>query len=714
MESRNQNCAACRRYADQPLWGHDMCTTHRLCCTNPGHWEPNKCDTCLFQRDIMELMSENEQIKNLEDMDKMLLRTQHGKSIMNPRSMWQYVSVATEFMSGVRYSDQSNRFTPSRETTFNTNNPSYTPRLGCGFDNQSSYTPNSVVGDVSRTYVNLALNSHTRNSIENEIQRENSRLHHQMPYSNDSRGTAYHAYPSNPEFRFHQPNGSQQASHYTVDQGGQVYHTEACHNVAGPSNNLGSQKRARSPVRERHSHKKRNHKRRRRDDSESSSSSSNSSSSDTDDSDLEEGEISEKRERDTVFDPYDLQPWIAYDHRIHEKLNDNKMILPSSSGQRVTAEVIYNPLNPHVFRTKPVLDDNRVTPYLNASEAHNMIMRSFNLRASDAISPNKLLKIVDSRIAPNSGLGRLMDLIKGHETQMTKITRDKSEKQLMQAFPEAAFDSITVVNLKGWPFPECDYIEWAKDKPLSLDEFKEFIRHPNFDTSSCTEQLLSKEREYRKLLANQLQSLHLVELYSLKVGNLDDNTKAQHRLSSEEGTAVLQTMQPITKFLQAQWMHSKMDIRNALLSKNSWIGNVSWILQSSLWNSSIFPKSAIDHLRYEVTNDVAEKLGLLRQSTNKFTGQQAYKKMKFQKTSIADRLGPPQTQQNRKNKQNFLGQKFREGKKTKKSYQLKTNKWTKTNKANNKKFKDTKDKQNGTKNQYKNAKGNSNKYKQEQ
>ena len=319
------------------------------------------------------------------------------------------------------------------------------------------------------------------------------------------------------------------------------------------------------------------------------------------------------------------------------------------------------------------------------------------------VSPNKVLKIVDSRISPTSDFGKLMELLKNHEQQMTKIARDKSEKQLLQAFPADAFESITVVNLKGWPFHEDDYIEWAKDITLSLDDFKEAIRWQRFDLS-CPPELLTKEREHRQLLVNQFQSLHLMDLYSSKVDNLSEDTKRKHKLSSTEGKAIAQIMLPNTKFLIAQWMQSKMEVRKAILSRNSWLGDVTWILKSSLWNSSIFPKSAINDLRYETKNDVAEKLGLVGPPVNRFSSQQTFKKTKpFQKQNIS---GTFQAQQQNNSFQNFPQQKFREGRKPKKGYQYKKKRWVKTKKSFNKNFNDSKNKNNASKNKFKNAKGN--------
>merc|ERR1711915_619528 len=73
--------------------------------------------------------------------------------------------------------------------------------------------------------------------------------------------------------------------------------------------------------------------------------------------------------------------------------------------------------------------------------------------------------------------------------------------------------------------------------------------------------------------------------------------------------------------------------------------------KSSLWDSSIFPKSAIDQMRYEASNDVAEKLGLVGLTGSKNVQQPSYKKAKrFQN----------QQQQNGHNK-NFQQKFFREG-----------------------------------------------------
>ena len=668
-------------------------------------------------------MSEENQRECFGSLNRMLNRTQNNKSITTPGVVWQYKDIVSVFMRGIKISLPR----ASEIPTAMGNTPAIqTPNSEHGSNNQSCYTPNSIVGDMSRMSVRLAMDDQTRNVIDRELNRENSLLQQHIPYSqipqwNNGDNQYYENQAVTPNFRI-QTNNTFQGNHHSYNLVQPNQHTESFRNGAYAGNGPLQQKRPRSPERAEHYHssaqhnnngnsqindnryENRNHD--RRDDSSDRS----SSSSDTDDSDMEEEEAG------ILIDPYDHQPWIIYNRRIHEKLSDNRMTLPSSSGQRVTAEVIYNPSNPNLFRTKGISDTSRLTPFLGATEAHNMIMRAFDLRASDSVSPNKVLRIVDSKITPNSGLSQLLELIKSHEPSMTKTARDKSEKQIMHTFPDAAFDSISVVNLNiGWPFQGNDYMEWAKDRTLSIEDFKDQIRFDAFDTSSCTPEILNKEKETRKLLVNQFTTIHLIELLGTKINKLDDSVKAKHRISSEECKAIAQTMLPTKKHLMAQWMKAKMEVRNSLLSKNSWLGAVSWILKSSLWDSSIFPKSAIEQMRHEATNDVAEKLGLTKPFGYRNSQQPPFKKSKnfhtqnqqgaFQIQRTKNNPGQNSQQQKfqqQNQQQNFQQQNFRGGGRQKKGKQHKTKKWVKTNQYN-KKFKGFKTKQDFNKKQAKNG-----------
>ena len=615
-------------------------------------------------------MSIENQRECFESLNQMLKRTQHSKSITNPGVVWQYENIASVFMRGIILTSPRIEtpayigYTPQRRTPINSIHNTPIPERGTGY--QSSYTPHSIVGDVSRMSVGAAMNHHTRNTIDREISRENARLQ-QIPFSqaqHTSRDHAYHdTHMAPPDFL------TRQRIEHPINLVQHNQQTDTC------AKNRPKKKRPRSPDKDEHNHDKALNKiknpkcaskrcrypsHNERDDNQNRQNSS-SESDDSDDSEDSEDSDDSDIEESTIFDPYDRQPWIVYNRRIHEKISDNRMILPSSSGQRVTAEVIYNPSNPNYFRTKPISDTTEMTPFLGATEAHSMLMRAFNLRASDAISPNKALRIMDSQLSPSSGLNQLLELIKSHDAAMTKTAYSKTEKQLLTSFPEAAFDSISVINLKnGWPFQGDNYMEWAKDKSLSIDEFKDYIRF-EFDTSACTPELLNKERESRRLLVNQFTSIHLIELYSSKVGKLEKSTKTKHNLSSEEGNAIAQTMLPTTKYLTARWMKAKMDVRYALfngLPKHHWLSSLQWIMKSSLWDSSIFPKSAIDQMRYEASNDVAEKLGLVGLTGSKNVQQPSYKKAK----RFQNQPGTFQTQQQQNgHNKNFQQKFFREG-----------------------------------------------------
>ena len=169
-EVENADCTSCIRYARTPQWGHIMCSAHRPYCTSTQAWEPNRCNTCIYQSGVMELMSIENQRECFESLNQMLKRTQHSKSITNPAVVWQYENIASVFMRGIILTSPRIEtpayigYTPQRRTPINSIHNTPIPERGTGY--QSSYTPHSIVGDVSRMSVGAAMNHQTRNTID--------------------------------------------------------------------------------------------------------------------------------------------------------------------------------------------------------------------------------------------------------------------------------------------------------------------------------------------------------------------------------------------------------------------------------------------------------------------------------------------------------------------------------------------------------------------
>ena len=78
---RSRICESCLRYNQTPIWGHTLCSGHRMCCRDDKVWKPGDCDTCLEQQDKLDLASNKVREASFREMLKMLIRTKSSKGI---------------------------------------------------------------------------------------------------------------------------------------------------------------------------------------------------------------------------------------------------------------------------------------------------------------------------------------------------------------------------------------------------------------------------------------------------------------------------------------------------------------------------------------------------------------------------------------------------------------------------------------------------------
>ena len=106
---------------------------------------------------------------------------------------------------------------------------------------------------------------------------------------------------------------------------------------------------------------------------------------------------------------------------------------------------------------------------------------------------------------------------------------------LLKAFPKEAFDVSTLVKFtQGWSLCEGDFVEWASDKPISIEQFKHLIHLPIADDFKVPPELIQKEQDARRMLVTHISSMYLSEVYGKR-------TEFKSILTSE-GQAVTRTM----------------------------------------------------------------------------------------------------------------------------------------------------------------------------
>ena len=94
---RSRICESCLRYNQTPIWGHTLCSAHRICCRDDKVWKPGDCDTCLEQQDKLDLASNKVREASFREMLKMLICTKSSKGLMvqkigNMRMKWVKLS----------------------------------------------------------------------------------------------------------------------------------------------------------------------------------------------------------------------------------------------------------------------------------------------------------------------------------------------------------------------------------------------------------------------------------------------------------------------------------------------------------------------------------------------------------------------------------------------------------------------------------------------
>ena len=241
------------------------------------------------------------------------------------------------------------------------------------------------------------------------------------------------------------------------------------------------------------------------------------------------------------------------------------------------------------------------------------------------------------------------NFFKTHNGTLATAAAKENRKDMINALSDTAFESTVNINFtQGWCLGEGEqFKDWVKDKQLSVEEFTNQIS--SLEKITVDGSLLNRERKTRSLVAAQLTSIHLAELSSRKIANVDNKTKTKYKLSSEEHKAQARLLLDVLRSLVTDWMQAKMKIRRSLVADTS-LEPVVWLQKSNLWSHNIFPKEAVDYIKvhYGANNNVKAALGINKpsSSTHRNTQQPPYKKIRL------DNQGHVQFDFNRNQNQN--------------------------------------------------------------
>ena len=666
------NCEACVRYTVSPAWGHTQCTSHRACSHKTTEWKPEKCQTCMMNIDRLELMTDEARSTNISEMRQMLNRTQTSKAIKNIN--WQYEQTLDEYIRFYEPSipietDETSHSSPENREEI------YTPISETRLIRENRRTPisrpGSSNGSVAQLSVQYAMNHKLRKTIDKNINAEETNIRIAADRGHSSQQETL------PRFQLVHSNRLSRKDQFENSKRGYLVHQDAQRTpqyIYVNSNDASRRKRPRQVSNDNYEETDdhyvsemvydedydnyQNYESPNR-ENETNPEQHASGLTDCDDyygdyqndpshSDNEISSGAIPSQKLVMFDEFSNLPWFKVTDT-YQRVDDRRMMVPTASGQKCI-EVNFHPSDPTWFQAKSNATKSKVAPFMGGIEAYNILLKAYeDISPSDTISPNKSIRLIDSEIKPNSYMNDLLQFFKTHNGTLATAAAKENRKDMINALSDTAFESTVNINFtQGWCLGEGEqFKDWVKDKQLSVEEFTNQIS--SLEKITVDGSLLNRERKTRSLVAAQLTSIHLAELSSRKIANVDNKTKTKYKLSSEEHKAQARLLLDVLRSLVTDWMQAKMKIRRSLVADTS-LEPVVWLQKSNLWSHNIFPKEAVDYIKvhYGANNNVKAALGINKpsSSTHRNTQQPPYKKIRL------DNQGHVQFDFNRNQNQN--------------------------------------------------------------
>ena len=449
-------CDSCIRYENKPLWGHNKCSAHRACCQKNDSWRPSSCTTCETKLSLLELASNEARKSSIEELIGMLKPTQASKAKRGIDN-WSYQTIMNDFINLFSIGgDMQNKastyreegFTPASETRAMRNH-SLTPMSSVYSTADNSQqervgelTPmsgtSSVIGSNARISVQEALDERTREHINRGLQLEQGDLR----YTLNRRDI--------PTFETVHSDRMSRKEHFEKSRRYRNDRELTRSNYSNSSRNTVNHKRTLPQAEE--SHEYRNDRDQyipetytyndfyRDRDSPDTTPYVNESTSELYGVEDEDNRVCNDYQEQTndvqyEFDEQDHLPWIRFNPRVHTRIDDKTMSVPSRKGPMVV-EVFVNPSDPSQFRPKSKKTKVKNIPYFLGSGHNNMLLKSHTeITSSEVQGPNKEITLLDSNIKSGSRMGYLCEIFSKTTSALVQATAEKNKKNVRHCFP---------------------------------------------------------------------------------------------------------------------------------------------------------------------------------------------------------------------------------------------------------------------------------------
>ena len=630
-------CDSCTRYEIRPLWGHNKCSAHRTCCKNNDFWNPNSCKICENKLSLLELASNEARESSIEELLRMLERTQTSKAKRGIKN-WRYQTIMNDIINLFSISgDIHNNASTSREEGF-------TPASETRAMREYSLTPmstensiadnspqesiresahmseiNSVIGSNARVSVQEALDEQTREHINHGLQLEQGDLRYTL---------------SRREVPNFETVRSDRMSRRDQFENSRMYirdHDIARTNNSNSSRNTVTRKRKLPQADDNHEYRNGPHQYipegyvyndiyRGEDGSDTTPYENESASElygveDEDNQDLNDYQPLVNNEP-FEFDEQDHLPWFRFNPKVHSRIDDKTMSVPTAKGPMVI-EVFFKPSDPTFFRPKCKSTKIKNIPYFLGTGHSNMLLKAHKeITSSEVQGPNnKEITLLDSNIKSDSRMSYLCEIFSKSTSALVQATAEKNKKNVRHCFPHHTFSVNTLINFnQGWTLNggEGKYSDWAKDENLKLEGFTHKLNILNIEGKGKTKltlppEALNRERETRRVLASLLSAAHVAELDSDKLNKLSSDVKVKNNITPDSSIATARLMTPAIQYVYSDWVEAKIAVRKALVSNTS-LESVVWLIKSNPWTPDIFPQEALEEIRSNKFNNQTRRI----------------------------------------------------------------------------------------------------------
>ena len=228
-------------------------------------------------------------------------------------------------------------------------------------------------------------------------------------------------------------------------------------------------------------------------------------------------------------------------------------------------------------------------PYVTSKTAVQLQRDELGL-SPFAESPGFKRQALSAHFDPSSGLGVTLSIAGSTEELLLHHLIAGDRNKALSSFKDVTFETpTTTIFSSGWPKGN-NHFKWANGIKLDLTKAAVQLHIDTTDPSKkkVFNPLLDKELDTRTNLVNQITGLRALELFSDKF-NETDNKKSTILAIAKSFISVLKT-------LLVDWMEAKMKLRKSILHDQD-SETVRILLKSNMWDSFIFPESALVEIK---------------------------------------------------------------------------------------------------------------------